>query len=65
MVKITSVYIVATSVLGFSFGVRAQTEMKVWHIEDMYMLKKMGTVIIIILCMSQFNVRNEFVMNVA
>ena len=40
MVKITSVYIVATSVLGFSFGVRAQTEMKVWHIEDMYMLKK-------------------------
>lgn len=39
MVKITSVYIVATSALGFSFGVRAQTEMKVWYIEDMYMLK--------------------------
>lgn len=64
MVKITSVYMVATNVLGFSFGVRAQTEMKVWYIEDMYMLKvtwnekqKIGTVIIIILCMIQFNVK--------
>ena len=33
-----SVFIVAASGLGFSFGVRAWKEMKRWYVEGMYML---------------------------
>ena len=32
MVKVTSLLILAASSLGFSFGVRAQTEIKIWWI---------------------------------
>ena len=39
MVKVTSLLIKAGSALGFSFGVRAQTEMKMWHTKGMYKLK--------------------------
>ena len=39
MVKVTSLFIEAESELGFSLGVRAQTEMKIWCVETMYMLK--------------------------
>ena len=39
MIKATSQLIVAESALGFSFGVRAQTEMKIWCGQDMYALK--------------------------
>ena len=42
MVKITSVHlcIVAASGLGFSFGVRAWTEMKIWYVEGMWLYAK-------------------------
>ena len=33
MFKLTSLHILAESALGFSFGVRAQTEMKIWCIK--------------------------------
>ena len=39
MVKITSLLIETGSALGFSFGVRARTEMKIWCIKDMHLLK--------------------------
>ena len=39
MVKVTSLLIVAKSAVGFSFGVTAQTEMKIWCVLDVYMLK--------------------------
>ena len=37
MVKVTSLIIVAKSAVGFSLGVRTETEMKIWCIQDMYM----------------------------
>ena len=39
MIKVASVCIVAASELRFSFGVRSQTEMKIWYVEGMHMLK--------------------------
>ena len=39
MVKVTSLLIKAESALGFSFGVRAQTEMKIWCVKGMHLLK--------------------------
>ena len=39
MVKITSLLIKAGSGVGFSFGVRAQTEMEIWCVKGMYRLK--------------------------
>ena len=41
MVKVTSLLIEAESAIGFSFGVRAQTEMKIWCVKGMYMLNKL------------------------
>ena len=38
MVRVTSLFIVAATVLGFSFGVRALTEMKSNGVEGMHML---------------------------
>ena len=39
MVSVTSLFIVAESALGLSFGVRALTEIKIWYVECLYMLK--------------------------
>ena len=39
MVKVTSLHIKAGRALGFSFGVKAQTEMKIWCVTGMCMLK--------------------------
>ena len=39
MVKVTSLLINPESALGFVFGVRAQTEMKIWCVTGMCMLK--------------------------
>ena len=39
MVKVTSLHIEAESALGFSFGVRAQTEMKIRCVKGMHFLK--------------------------
>ena len=39
MVRVTSLLIIAASALGFSFGVRARTEMKIWCVVGMDMLK--------------------------
>ena len=39
MVKVTSLLIVTESALGFSFGAIVQTDMKLWCIKGMYMLK--------------------------
>ena len=39
MVKVMSLLIKPESALGFVFGVRAQTEMKIWCIIGMCMLK--------------------------
>ena len=39
MVRVTSLLIIAASALGFSFGVRALTEMKIWCIVGINMLK--------------------------
>ena len=39
MVKAMSVCIMAASALGFSFGVRARTEIKIWYVEGMHMLE--------------------------
>ena len=39
MVKVTSLLIKAESALGFSFGVRAETEMKIWCVKVMHLLK--------------------------
>ena len=39
VVKVTSLLIKAESALGFSFRVRAQTEMKIWCIKGMQLLK--------------------------
>ena len=36
MVKVTSLLVKAESGLGFSFGVRAWTEMEIWCVKDMY-----------------------------
>ena len=43
MVKVTSLVIEAESAIGFSFGVRAQTEMKIWCVKTMHLIssKKM------------------------
>ena len=38
MVKVTSLLIEAESALGFSFGVRAQTEMNIWCIKSMHLI---------------------------
>ena len=37
MVKVTSLLIVAESALGFSFGVRDPTEIKIWCVKGMHM----------------------------
>ena len=37
MVKVLSLLIVAESALGFSFGVRAQTESKIWCVKGMHL----------------------------
>ena len=39
MVKVMGLLSVTESALGFSFGVRAPVEMKVWCMKSMYMLK--------------------------
>ena len=39
LVKVTSLLIDTENALGFSFGVRAQTEMKIWCVKGMYKLK--------------------------
>ena len=39
LVKVTTTLIDAENALGFSFGVRAQTEMKIWCVKGMYKLK--------------------------
>ena len=39
MVKVGRLLIEAESVLRLSFGVRAQTEMKIWCIKGMFLLK--------------------------
>ena len=41
MVRVTSLLIIyiAASALGFGFGVRALTEMKIWRVVGMHMLK--------------------------
>ena len=39
MVRVTSLLIIAASAFGFSFGVRARTEMKIWCVVGMHMLK--------------------------
>ena len=39
VVKVTNLLILAESALGCSFGVRALTEMKIWCIKDMHLLK--------------------------
>ena len=39
MVKVTSPLAKAGSRLGFSFGVRAWTEMEIWCVKGMYRLK--------------------------
>ena len=39
MVKVASRLIEAESALGFSFGVRAQTELKIWCVKGMHLLK--------------------------
>ena len=40
MVKVMSLLIKPESALGFSFGVRAQTEMKIWYVTGMYAKSK-------------------------
>ena len=39
MVRVTSLLIIAASALRFSFTVRALTEMKIWCVIGMHMLK--------------------------
>ena len=39
MVKVTSLLIKGGSGVGFSFGVRAWTEMEIWCVKGMYRLK--------------------------
>ena len=39
VVKVTSLFVKAGSGLGFSFGVRAWTEMEIWCVKGMYRLK--------------------------
>ena len=39
MVRVMSLLIIAASVFGFSFGVRALTEMKICCVVGMHMLK--------------------------
>ena len=39
VVKVMSLLIKPESVLGFVFGVRTQTEMKIWFVTGMCMLK--------------------------
>ena len=39
MVKVMSLLIEGESALGFSFGVRAQTEIKIWCVKGMHLLK--------------------------
>ena len=39
MVKVTSLLIKARSGHGCSFGVRAWTEMEIWYVKSVYMLK--------------------------
>ena len=42
MVKVTGLLIKPESALGFVFGVRAQTERKIWCVAGMCMLKVVG-----------------------
>ena len=39
MVRVMSLLIITASAPGFSFGVRARTEMKIWCVVGMHMLK--------------------------
>ena len=39
MVRVTSLLIIAAVALGFSFAIRALTEMKIWCVVGMHMLK--------------------------
>ena len=39
MVRVTSLLIIAASALGFSFGVRARIEMKIWCVVGTHRLK--------------------------
>ena len=39
MIRVTSLLSIAASALGLSFAVRALTEMKIWCIVSMHMLK--------------------------
>ena len=44
MVKVTSLLIEAESALGFGFGVRVRTEMKIWCIKGMHLHKVVSSV---------------------
>ena len=44
MVKVTSLLIKPESALGFSFRVRAQTEMKIWCAKGMCMLEVVSSI---------------------
>ena len=45
MVKVTSLLIKAGSGIWFSFGIRAWTEIEIWYIKGMFMLKVVSSVI--------------------
>ena len=42
MVRVTSLLILVASALELSFGVRARSEMKIWCVGSMHMLKLVG-----------------------
>ena len=44
MVKVTSLLVKAGSGVGFSFGVRARTEMEIWCVKGMFRLKLISQV---------------------
>ena len=63
MVNFTSLFIKPESALGFIFGVRAQTEMKIWCVTGMCMVKtvlngtNLGVKVIIIKSFKQTSLR--------
>ena len=46
MVKVMSLLVKAGSGVGFSFGVRARTEMEIWCVKGMFRLKLISSEII-------------------
>ena len=43
MVNVTSLFTVAQSALGFSFGLRALTEIKIWCVKRIFMLNEVSS----------------------